>query len=100
MNTMTETMLLSAVALMINMGVIGWVYKVMQSNIENQRVYFEREVKDLRSQIDVLRNSESRWIQKYRVMYEHFRQHRDCKHGGSCTAWETYIEKIDREGLT
>lgn len=96
---MTDAIMLSAVALIINMGVIGWVYKVMQSNVENQRIYFEREVKDLREQISVLRNSESRWIQKYRTMYEHFRMHRECKHGGNCGVWDSYLEKINDEGI-
>ena len=90
---------MSVLALIINMGVIGWVYKVMQSNIENQRLYFEREVSDLRAQIDVLRNSESRWIQKYRTMYEHFRAHKGCGKDGKCQAWDSYIDKINGEGL-
>ena len=95
---MSETIIMSVLALIINMGVIGWVYKVMQSNVENQRIYFEREVKDLREQINVLRNSESRWIQKYRQIYEHFRLHSDCEKGGVCKAWESYIQKVNSDG--
>lgn len=96
---MTETILLSVAALIINMGVIGWVYKVMQSNVENQRIYFEREVRDLRDQISVLRNSESRWIQKYRTMYEHFRQNRECEKCGSTSVWDSYVDKLNNDHL-
>lgn len=96
---MVETVIGSVVGLVINIGLIGWVYKVMQANIDAQRLYFEREVKDLREQIIELRNSESRWILKYRTMYEHFRQHKDCLNGGVCNAWESYIEKINKEGI-
>jgi uncharacterized membrane-anchored protein YhcB (DUF1043 family) len=101
---MTENITISLVALLVNAGIIGWVYKVMQSNIENQRVYFEREVRDLKEeiasqqrQIENLSTSESRLKQKYRIMYEHFRLHKECKHGGNCGAWDSYIEKVNNE---
>ena len=96
---MIETVISSALAVIINIGLIGWVYKVMNSNIEAQRLYFEREVKDLREQIVELRNSESRWIMKYRTMYEHFRTHKGCGKDGKCGAWDSYIDKINQEGI-
>ena len=96
---MTEAILTGIAAVLFNGAVVSWVYKVMQSNIENQRLYFEREVKDLRAQIDTLRNSESRWIQKYKQIYEHFRTHKGCSKSGECSAWSSYLEKINNDSL-
>lgn len=85
---------------LVNGGLITWVYKVMNDQMKAQKSNFEHQITQLRAEIDGLRQSENRFIQKYKFIYNHFRTFKCANNndGGKCNAFDAYMDKLEQEG--
>ena len=87
--TMSEaSILISAVALLTSVGLTGWVYKVMNTRIEF-----------LKEDIDKIKRSETRWMQKYKQLLAIIMNNKKCSNGSKCNVYAEYIRLTDEEGI-
>lgn len=91
--------ILTAASFFVNGGLLAWVYKVMESQMKIQKENFQHEILQLRAEIEGLRRSESRFIEKYKMIYNHFRTFKCPKNPGErCKGYEAYMEELEQKG--
>lgn len=82
------SLVISAIALLLSVGLTTWVYKIMETRIQF-----------LKEDIEKLKNSEGRWIVKYRKVAQLILKHRECSPGNPCKIHEEYVKMIEEDGI-
>lgn len=82
------SLVISAIALLLSVGLTTWVYKIMETRIQF-----------LKEDIEKLKNSEGRWIIKYRKVAQLILSRKECSAGSPCKVHEEFIKMIEDEGL-
>ena len=94
--TATMTTLLGTIfSVLTTIGLVSWVYKVLIKIIEEVRL----ENSNLKQEIEKLKQSESRWFQRYYSLVNIIQKNKHCRDGQSCRAYEAYIEKAEKDGI-
>jgi hypothetical protein len=82
------SILIASIALISSVGINAWTFKIMETRIQF-----------LKEDIEKLKNSEGKWIVKYRRLVQLILKHRECTPGKECVIHKTYIDTIEDEGV-
>lgn len=89
------TLLGTIFSVLTTIGLVSWVYKVLIKIIEEVRL----ENSNLKQEVEKLKQSESRWFQRYYSLVNIIQKNKHCNDGKSCKVYEAYIEKAEHEGI-
>lgn len=89
------TLLGTIFSALLSIGLTAWVYKVLMTIIKEVK----EENSKLKIEIEQLKQSESRWFQRYQGLVNLILKHKQCKNGDSCAVYEKYVEKAESDGI-
>lgn len=94
--TATMTTLLGTIfSVLTTIGLVSWVYKVLIKIIEEVRL----ENDNLKKEVEKLKQSESRWFQRYYSLVNIIQKNKYCNGAKSCIIYESYLEKAEKDGI-